>query len=252
MHRHDLDLMAALADGSLHDEDRARSRLTSCEVCRAEYESHRSVLVATRSAEPIEMSGTERAALHRDVLSAMANSASTPTRRSSFLWPRFGYATVALFLVVGLVGVLSQAGVFSNQDRSLGTLGGSSNAVTAEGAEKSPQAGFAPPTTAAATADMSAAGNGSDDPAAYEPLIEQARKYPRPSPSAGYYSDASVATRAESCIDQAGLDSSFQPIGNVNDASQFILVVPEITELTDETPITVIDFTTCQIVHVDG
>ncbi|HSK07280.1 MAG TPA: hypothetical protein VK990_07145, partial [Acidimicrobiia bacterium] len=67
MHEHDLDLIAALADGSLPDEAEARALVEVCDVCRSEYGTQLEVLAWVASTPRVEMTELERAALHRDL-----------------------------------------------------------------------------------------------------------------------------------------------------------------------------------------
>ena len=120
MHRHDLDLMAALADGSLEDETQARARIESCEECRREYESQKAVLAALAAAPPVAMTEQEKAALHRDLWTELRTGGEMAAKTSTPWWYRFSYAAAGLFVVVGLVAVVAQ-------------LGGSDQAIT-EGA----------------------------------------------------------------------------------------------------------------------
>ena len=52
MHSHDLDLIAAFADGSLQDTGEAQSLIESCAHCRAEYDAQRSALAALGALPP--------------------------------------------------------------------------------------------------------------------------------------------------------------------------------------------------------
>jgi hypothetical protein len=109
MHRHDLNLIAALADGSLDDETQARARVESCQVCHREYETQVSLLILLNSTEQAAMSEQEKATLHRDLWTALRTE--EPTAEPSIpLWYRWSYAAAGLFLVVGLVAVVSQIG----------------------------------------------------------------------------------------------------------------------------------------------
>lgn len=112
MHEHDLDLMAALADGSLADEAEARALVDVCDVCRAEYRSQMDVLAWVASAPPVEMTELEKAALHRDLWTELRRD---PSRAASIpWWQRWSYVAAGLFVVVGLAGVLN--GVMGSGD----------------------------------------------------------------------------------------------------------------------------------------
>lgn len=105
MHEHDLDLIAALADGSLADEAEARALVDACDVCRAEYRSQADVLAWIASAPRAEMTEPEKAALHRDLWTELRRD---PARTASVpWWQRWSYVAAGLFVVVGLAGVLN-------------------------------------------------------------------------------------------------------------------------------------------------
>jgi hypothetical protein len=109
MHRHDLNLIAALADGSLDDETQARARVDSCQVCHREYEAQVSLLAVLNSTEQQYLSEQEKATLHRDLWTALRTG--EPTAQPAIpWWYRWSYAAAGLLLVVGLVGVISQVG----------------------------------------------------------------------------------------------------------------------------------------------
>ena len=115
MHRHDLDTIAALADGSLKDETSARALVESCAECRAEYESHTVVIAALAAVEPATMTDLEKAALHRELWTDLRAEAA-PAVKTPPWWYRWSYAAAGVFVVVGLVGVVSQLGGVSTSD----------------------------------------------------------------------------------------------------------------------------------------
>lgn len=104
MHEHDLDLIAALADGSLEDESEARSLVESCEVCREEYRAQSEVLSLLVAMPSVGMTDLERAALHRELWTELR---AEPQRRGIPLWQRWSYVAAGLFVAVGLVGALN-------------------------------------------------------------------------------------------------------------------------------------------------
>ena len=105
MHEHDLDLIAALADGSLADEAEARALVDACDVCRSEYRSQVDVLAWVASAPHVEMTELEKAALHRDLWTELRRD---PARAAPIpWWQRWSYVAAGLFVVVGLAGVLN-------------------------------------------------------------------------------------------------------------------------------------------------
>ncbi len=105
MHRHDLDLIAAFAEGSLDDATEARALVESCEECRDEYQAQLAALEYLASVPRVAMSDLERAALHRDLWTELR---SPPGKKvATPWWYRWSYVAAGLFVVLGLAGVLS-------------------------------------------------------------------------------------------------------------------------------------------------
>lgn len=113
MHDHDLDLIAALAEGSLGDETVARARMETCSECRDEYRGQRAAIEFLASAPEVSMTEFERAGLHRDLWTELRNE-PVATNRSPW-WYRWSYVAAGLFVVVGLAGVLN--GQFGQGDQ---------------------------------------------------------------------------------------------------------------------------------------
>ena len=105
MHEHPLDLIAALADGSLGDEAEARALVESCQICRAEYVAQTEVIEWLATVHTVEMTDLEKATLHRDLWTELRNE---PAKRSAMpWWQRLSYVAAGLLVAVGLVGVLN-------------------------------------------------------------------------------------------------------------------------------------------------
>jgi hypothetical protein len=105
MHEHPLDLIAALADGSLGDEAEARALIESCPECRDEYHAQTEVIGWLAAAPSAEMTELEKASLHRDLWTELRNEpAKSPTTP---WWQRLSYVAAGLLVTVGLVGVLN-------------------------------------------------------------------------------------------------------------------------------------------------
>lgn len=133
MHKHDPDLIAAFAEGSL-DADQAQhaeALIASCNDCRSELEAQRVALATLAGAPRPQMTGAERSELHRAI-----NREATPATGTPWyvrLAPALSAAAV-LVLVVGVAGVM---------------LRGSS---TGDEAALAPPAEVAEPATSAAAA----------------------------------------------------------------------------------------------------
>lgn len=255
MHRHDLNTIAALADGSLKDEAQARALVESCDECRVEYESHKVVIAALAAVEPVTMTDLEKAALHRDLWTDL-RADTAPAVKTPPWWYRWSYAAAGVFVVVGLVGVVSQLGGVSTSDSAapevfadLGTQdgGGADEAATdeAEAAE----------TTIAAVED---AGGGAEplsrslDAATFSLLVEQARSVePTSSEAAATFSNDATARRAAECVEEAGL-SAQEVVGEVEASTMYLLTVAIGEKFDAGTVFTVVDFETCQVLSVEN
>ena len=107
---HDLDLIAEYADGS---RDPAAERLLdSCAECRAELALHREMRRLLAGTVPVSMTDDERIALHAGVRAGIERPApvvSLDARRPS-RWLKLGSVAAAVFVTVGVAGVLTQQG----------------------------------------------------------------------------------------------------------------------------------------------
>lgn len=109
MHDHDLDLVAALAEGSASsaESDRAREWISSCEVCSQEFDYQQLALATLGGVEPVVLTDLERARLHRGVRESIASQELATTHdhrpaKNSMLWMKIlaGSAAAVLVLVV--------------------------------------------------------------------------------------------------------------------------------------------------------
>jgi hypothetical protein len=268
MHRHDLDTIAALADGSLKDETSARALVESCAECRAEYESHTVVIAALAAVEPATMTDLEKAALHRELWTDLRAGAA-PAVKTPPWWYRWSYAAAGVFVVVGLVGVVSQLGGVSTSDSAapevleapddasgvadLAAQDGGADELGAE--EAATDEAETAETTIAATEDAGDGGttmNRSLDAATFSLLVEQARSVePTSSQAAATFSNDETARRAAECVEEAGL-SAKEVIGEVEASTMYLLTVAIGEEVDADTVFTVVDFETCQVLSVEN
>jgi len=112
MHNHDLDLIAALAEGRLDDEEArlAEESLAGCSECLADLAAQRTSLAATVTAQRPGLSMAESSDLRRQVGAALGLSKQVDTAPQRRPW--MGLATaaavvVALVAVAPLVNLLS-------------------------------------------------------------------------------------------------------------------------------------------------
>jgi hypothetical protein len=107
---HAPDLIADYADGS---RDPAAERLLdSCAECRAELALHREMRRLLAGTVPVSMTDDERIALHAGVRAGIERPApvvSLDARRPS-RWLKLGSVAAAVFVTVGVAGVLTQQG----------------------------------------------------------------------------------------------------------------------------------------------
>jgi anti-sigma factor RsiW len=105
---HDLDLIADYADGS---RDPAAERLLdSCAECRAELALHQEMRGLLAGAPSASMTDAERATLRAGVRAGIDEAApvvSLDARRQS-RWLKLGSVAAAMFVTVGVAGILTQ------------------------------------------------------------------------------------------------------------------------------------------------
>jgi hypothetical protein len=243
MHEHDLDLIAALADGSLADETEARALVDACDVCRSEYRSQMDVVAWVASAPHVEMTELEKAALHRDLWTELRRD---PARAAPIpWWQRWSYVAAGLFVVVGLAGVLN--GVMGSGDSGGETQESRLDLDAAQGSDEA----------APFLAEDSGSGGGAESGATTTAAAEQAASVPFPeladevrasretNPSMGTMSpDATV----DECLDRVGLDDHIV-VAELELDQVYLAVMAE-----DQGPDRSVTFITpadCEIVFVD-
>jgi hypothetical protein len=241
MHEHDLDLIAALAEGSLGDESVARALVDECEVCRAEYRSQTEVLAWVASAPRVEMTDLEKAALHRDLWTeltrAPARAAATPW------WQRWSYVAAGLFVAVGLVAVLN--GEFGGGDGAAPTLAETAADLddSTAGEEMAPFAedngadeGLGGATTTAAAEAL---------PLPFPELAEQARAARRTDTGAITLSEDETT---EECLTILGLDDRIV-VDQIEDGKTYLVLMAEDGDA--DRSVTFVALDDCEIVYVD-
>lgn len=250
MHEHPLDLIAALADGSIGDETEARALIESCQVCRDEYVAQTEVIEWLTTVSTVEMTELEKATLHRDLWTELRNQ---PTRRSATpWWQRLSYVAAGLLVAVGLVGVLNS-----------GLLGGgadSGQTLVAEALDEGPteevpfdaqgsddgesQPEMTTATTAAATATTTAGAEAGGDllSVPFEELADEARA--RQSDRVTTYS---TDTDFAECLDRVGL-TDHVVVDEIDLDQTYLLVMRRDPEA--EPIVTFVLVPACEIVYV--
>jgi hypothetical protein len=246
MHEHDLDLIAALADGSGSDEPLARSLVETCPTCRAEYEAQRNVIGWLRAAPTPVMTDLERAELYRAVRSGLG-PARTPAPGAPW-WQRMGYVAAGVLVVAGLFGVLQNVGMTGGGEdaAATGTTAAAERAGTGAPAEGIPfvaqdSEAAAPSTTAAASEEALGAADGGSSPP-FAALAEEARST---------RSDLDPPTAEQrDCITRAGLEGDVV-VREVEEAgTEYLVVMPE--DASAEDTVVFVQLPDCRIVHEEG
>lgn len=131
MHEHDLDLVAAYAEGSASSADATRCTewIENCSECATEFEFQTIALEAIAAAAPFAMTDLERAKVHRGVREAIAEhelvevaerpAAARATTRSAApsRWPRILTGTAAAAAALVLAGTaLLNGGITGSAD----------------------------------------------------------------------------------------------------------------------------------------
>ncbi len=260
MRKHEIELITALAEGSLEDETEARALIESSEKARSEYEAQKTALNALASVPPAELTEIEKAALHRDIWTAL--SAQPAIARKHMPWyNRWSYVAAGLVVVVGLVAVLN-TDAFSGDDASLEQLGSSQDLATGTtlasgGADGSAEA----PAVVEDTTDASEAGT-------VDPVVEFFREHASQVRS-GQFSSAlaapendqgSIADEYSACLSRAGLDD-YETLGEITfteagstslePESSYLVAVPTAALLDESTPVAFVERLNCVRVYID-
>jgi hypothetical protein len=251
MHEHDLDLIAALADGSLADETDARAMIESCEECLVEYQDQVEVLALLVATPTARMNDLERAALHRDLWAELRKS---PTKTGSTpWWVRWSYVAAGLFVTVGLVSVLVGQGLvgggqdaavmetFSEIGSGLDGSGGGQVPLSGFDAEEDAEEDAASATTTAAAAEAL--------PYPFAELADEARAKVAVDRSSQTQDQPDEGAAAEECLERLSLAEQVV-VEELELDRRYLVVMPE--EGTDDLTVTFIAAEDCEIVFVDG
>jgi pyruvate/2-oxoglutarate dehydrogenase complex dihydrolipoamide acyltransferase (E2) component len=183
------------------------------------------------------MTELERAALHRDLWSELRNQ---PVKKAATpWWYRLSYAAAGLFVVVGLVAVVSQLGgtgeetaetfadATSGLDESLQPLG--------EGGQED-----------SASTTIAAADAIPESTPDFETLATEARRQELP---AAVRATASTPENRD-CVNAAGLENQ-EVVGTVEGDRTYLIAVANDEDLDADTAVNFVDATTCEVAHVE-
>jgi hypothetical protein len=247
MHKHDLDLIASLADGSVDDETEARALVESCVECRAEYQSQLTVLEILTSTPSVMMSDLEKAALHRDLWTELRSEPAT--RASGASWYRWAYVAAGLLVTVGLAGVLNGQIGFGGADDSdtFAEISSGLGQFSADGLEDAP------------ASDTDAASGGGDETVVPTTAAAESLLLPFPEladQARALREDPKATTQEESekddidrCLER--LDLADHVVVDELELDRRYLVVMAGDDVPDQS-VTFVALDECEIVYTDG
>ena len=247
MHKHDLDLIAEYAAGTLGDETEARHRVASCQTCAEEYTAQSSVLAELRGMGPARMTEHERARLHRDLWTELRSPADqpAPSPTSPWRWSWAFGAAALVFVAVALVGVMENFGgddvaeTFSEIGAGLNSAADASGDLRAdEDAAESGEGGeeALAPDPAAALAERY-----EDTP--YLVIAREVRQEPKANRVLAY--DESQLE----CLAESGL-VDHEPISGFETVTDLLVAVPSETA-REVAPVAFVDPEVCKVVHIE-
>lgn len=248
MHKHDLDLIAEYAAGTLGDETEARARVASCETCAGEYTAQSSVLNELSGIEPARMTEHERARLHRDLWTELRSPVAAPLRSASPWWRSWAFGAAAFIVVaVTLVGVMENFGggdaaeTFSEVGAALDADSGSTsgdartNDEAAEDGEGGEEA-LAPDVTTAAAESY--------ENTPYLLIAREVRQGTKIDSGDFAYDESET-----DCLEQSGL-LDHMPVSGFESVTNLLVAVPSGADL-EGVPVTFIDPENCTVVHIE-
>ena len=246
MHDHPLDLIAALADGSLSDEAEARALVESCPECREEYRTQTEVIDWLAAAPAVEMTDLEKAALHRDLWTELRTEPGKST--ATPWWQRLAYVAAGLFVTVGLVSVLNNDALDDSAESGATTVAEALDApveeapFVAQGSDDGESAPEMATTTAAATETTAAEGGAESFALLFAELAEEAR-----ASQADRSATQGIDRDVEACLSRVGLDEHVV-VDEIDRDQIYLLVMPEDPEA--EPIVTFVVLPRCEIVYV--
>lgn len=267
LRKHEIELIARLVEGNLDDESEARALLERSEQARAEYEAQKTAYDALRSAGPVTMTESEKAALRRDTWTALRQDPQPKARKVPWYY-KLAPVAAALSLVIGLAAVLTQGSNDAGEADSFDEISESLSADTTQadsGAIESAE------TTRAASGD-------GDDGAEADMADEEAAPTARSLEDVFAQIAEAVRTRddmgdaaeifplgareeveeAARCLESAGLPNysilgEFEaPSVSGDSPTTYLVVVQSNDEIGPDTQVVFIDTGTCRIAHVEG
>lgn len=271
MRDHDLDLIAALVEGRLEDETEARALIASSAEAREEYEAQKLAHQSLRGMGKAHLTEEERAALRRDVWTELRTEASPKATKTPWYY-RWAAVAAGLFVIIGLVAVLSGGGqdMAPTSDEIAAELSGDGEAGADTTTAAAGQADIDPgaddaraesaptETTEAASEGTTTAAVNLESATFYEAEAARVRRDHSTVPLQGHGEEAEEERReVDACVEQAGL-IDYRPVATVpgphpggsDGAGSLVVAAPEQTVLA-EAPLAFVDLDTCELLYVD-
>jgi Flp pilus assembly pilin Flp len=250
MHKHDLDLIAEFAGGSLRDDSRARALIQSCDICAAEFRSQQAVLTQLRNIEPAGMTELERAQLHRDLWTDLRSQAgSEPSRGAAPGWRGWAFGAAAIvFVAVALIGVMNNIGggdaVTETFDEIGSGLDGGESLQDEDAGDGAAGAESAETTAAASESPRLLADEYSATP--YLQIAQQVREKTGEDDNSDFaFSEAEL-----DCLEQSGL-ADHELVDGFESVTELLVAVPAGTDLA-RAPVAFVEPEFCTVVHTEN
>lgn len=254
MHRHNLDLIAEYAQGSLSDDSKARALIESCETCRTEYVTQTSAMNSLAGIGSARLTEHEVSTLHRELWTELRTPASPPTSVAGNWWPKLAFSAAAVAVVaVGLAGVLTNLGGADTAEPfaeiGSGLDGGGEQSGTASD-ETTDQA--ASKTTTAAESALQARSFLTDEDFAM--IADQARVQTESdsyddSEEGDLEGQAAPPDSDSDCLARAELED-FSIVTGFEDRTELIIAIRAESDL-DPLPVAFIDRESCIVIHLE-
>lgn len=267
LRRRDMELIGGLVEGTLPDESEARALIARSAEARKEYESQRRAYLALTAAEPASLSETERAALHRDLWSALRAEPDSPPRAVRWYYRLAPVAAVLVLLVGGLAVLNRGMQQATTADSFFDLAGGAAADTTVAGAtaETFESAGDDAAAPSAESDGSSTAGVEEALPRMipsefFASIAESVRSGELTTTTGAFQSDGGEAVLADSldCLRRAGEDyqivgqaSNLEMKGTREVAMAYIVAVPAGEDIGPDTVVTFVSLDTCEVAHVE-
>jgi hypothetical protein len=281
MRDHELELIAALVEGQLDDEAEARALIASSPEHAEEYAAQTLAYQTLQDVGTASMSDAERAALHRDVWTALRSQPAAKAK--SPWWYRWTTVAAGLLVVAGSVAVLSQnlggadsMETFAEVGSALDSGGGADSATTTAGAtggetrDGDDSAGDGGDGASVTTMAMEQPESAPSEPAAlYSSKAAEVRQGNFEDAGARPYDDSEpVDPELQACvteaIDHAGLegyelvaileglrDAAEESSTTLNEATAELAVATPETADMSVAPLAFVDLVSCVVVYLD-